>query len=310
MQLSAQYAKIGLPFGLAAYDKEDVFACRFVFAHTPCGFCIVFSMSHTVGDGNTFYNILNQLSATEEVRPLQAKRNLDFKNNVRTILGRNSDQELGLRFKLSTLTSFVGTAAKRMFVKNKTRVFRGLLDREQITKLKADAQSRGTVPFVSTNDIITSAFSNASGLHTCLMAYNFRKRMSGLAESHAGNYVKCMVFDNINAGTPDGVRRALRNPQLPCRSGRTKIFSRAGLITNWSAFSKPIRIPRCVEQLHQPLMDLSSSGLKYMPFDAMCVFRAGDQGLGAYWITTKRGSQKDVIGDIPFVPSTLKCDSI
>ena len=63
------------------------------------------------------------------------------------------------------LASAVGTIIKRVFVRRKTRVFRGLIDGDQIVKLKADAQSRGTVPFVSTNDIITSALTNAAGAH-------------------------------------------------------------------------------------------------------------------------------------------------
>merc|ERR1712066_106118 len=110
--------------------------------------------------------------------------------------------------------SAFGNFLKRTFTGTKThRVFQGFIDGEQIAKLKADAQSRGAVPFVSTNDIITSAFSGAGGLGTCLMAYNCRERMSELAENRAGNYVKCMAFDNINTATPDCIRLALTNPR-------------------------------------------------------------------------------------------------
>merc|ERR1712080_64708 len=203
----------------------------------------------------------------------------------------------------------MGTAMKRTFCGKKTRVFTGLIDGEQIAKLKADARSRGTVPYVSTNDIITSAFSNAAGAHTCEMAVNLRGRMSGLTESHAGNYVNCLMFDSTNAATPDRVRQAMLHPRFHCRDEPVKMFSRLCFITNWASFSKPIRIPGCVEQLHQPLMfDLKST--MYMPFDIMIVFRAGAQRLGAYWITPRSGSKKDVLGDMPFVLDTLKCSEI
>ena len=195
---------------------------------------------------------------------------------------------------------------KRTFAGHKTRVFRGLIDEEQIATLKADAQSRGTVPFVSTNDIITSAFSNAAAAHTCLMLVNLRERMHGLTEDHAGNYYNAMMFDTANAATPDRVRQALLHPRFRCRDQPQKMFSRYCLITNWSSFSKPIHIPDCVEQLHQPLIELKS-GAWYMPLDVMIVFRAGTQRLGAYWITSRSGSEKNVLGGMPFALDTLQC---
>merc|ERR1712080_5918 len=125
-QLCEQYAKIQLPYMSAAYDKEDVLVCRFVFAHTPGGFCIVFAMSHTVGDGNTFYNIMNQLSVSEEVRPLEPKRKLDYSKKVRAVLGSHSDKELGSMHRLgamfSLLMSVVGMEMKRKFAGKKNRV--------------------------------------------------------------------------------------------------------------------------------------------------------------------------------------------
>jgi len=304
-QLSAQYVNIQLPYKSSAYDKEDVFVCRFVFARTPEGFCIVFSMSHTVGDGHTFYKIMNQLSAEENVQALQPKRKLDFSQNVKTVLETNADDEMGLRFKLSMGLSVVGTLLKRTFARRKTRMFSGLIDAEKIAQVKTDAASKGTVPFVSTNDIITSAFSNAAGADTCVMAINLRERMSGLTECHAGNYIDTMMFDGANASTPDRIRLALTHPRFHCRDEPMKTFSRWCMITNWTSFSKPIRIPDCAEQLHQPVFDVRE--LKYLPIDFMIVFRAGGGRLGAYWIIPRGGSEQDVLGDMPFAEDTLKC---
>jgi len=312
-QLSDEYCKIQLPQynALAAYDKENVFVCRFVFAHTPRGFCIVFSMSHTVGDGNTFYNVMNQLSASEEVRPLDPTRKMDFSKNLKAVMDRDAAKELkGFGFGLTMMASYFGTMMKRAFARKKTRVFSGLIDGEQIEKLKADAQSRGTVPFVSTNDIITSALSNAAGAHTCLVAFNLRGRMSGLTDSLAGNYTNCMMFDKANAATPDRIRQALLHPRFHCRDEKFKMFSRCCVITNWASFSKPIRIPDCVEQMHQPIWNMTSEMATCMPFDGMVVYRAGAQRLGMCLTTPRDGSQRDVLGDIPFALDTLKCSEI
>ena len=184
-------------------------------------------------------------------------------------------------------------------------MFSGLIDAEKIAQVKTDAASKGTVPFVSTNDIITSAFSNAAGADTCVMAINLRERMSGLTECHAGNYIDTMMFDGANASTPDRIRLALTHPRFHCRDEPMKTFSRWCMITNWTSFSKPIRIPDCAEQLHQPVFDVRE--LKYLPIDFMIVFRAGGGRLGAYWIIPRGGSEQDVLGDMPFAEDTLKC---
>jgi len=210
----------------------------------------------------------------------------------------------------SMIVGALGNVMKRTFAGHKTRVFRGLIDEEQIATLKADAQSRGTVPFVSTNDIITSAFSNAAAAHTCLMAMDFRGRVDGLTEEHAGNYVNCLPFDTANSVTPDRVRQSLLHPRFHCRDEPVKIFSRFCLITNWSSFSKPIHIPNCVEQLHQPLINIHTKGAACTPIDFIIVYRAGGQRLGVYWVTPRGGSAKDVLGDMPFALNTLSCSEI
>ena len=220
-----------------------------------------------------------------------------------------SDKAFRMHSMSSWMLGALGNVMKRTFAGHKTRVFRGLIDEEQIATLKADAQSRGTVPFVSTNDIITSAFSNATAAHTCMMAMNLRGRMDGLTEDHAGNYVNSLYFDTANSATPDRVRQSLLRPRFHCRDEPVKMFSRFCLITNWSSFSKPIHIPDCVEQQHQPLV-CDIKRVAYTPMDTMVVYRAGGQRLGAYWITPRGGSEKDVLGDMPFALNTLSCSEI
>jgi len=296
-QLYAECVKIQLPHNLSAYDKEDVLASRFVFARTPGGFCIVFFISHTVADGATFYNIVNQFSASGEVRALDPKRKMDFGEKVKdVVLGMDTQQAF---MSVSAIVSMM----KGMFFGGKVRGFTGFVDAEGVAQAKAAAKRRGVVPFVSTNDILTSAFSNAIGADVCLMLMNLRGRMAGLAANLAGNYEKCLLFDSANASSPDGIRLALRHPHFHCRDVPMPPLSQAlsaryCLITNWVSFSKPIDIPGCVEQVHRPVYDF-----KYMwkirPFDGAIVFRAGAGKLGVFWITQREGSPKDVFGDMP-----------
>jgi hypothetical protein len=50
------------------------------------------------------------------------------------------------------------------------------------------------VPFVSTNDIISSAFMKGVGAPMGAMAANFRDRLDGLTKDHAGNYEALVFF--------------------------------------------------------------------------------------------------------------------
>ena len=295
-QLSEYCTKIELPYGTSAHDKEDVLASRFVFARTPRGFCIFFAMSHIVGDGATFYKIFNQLSASGEVRSLEPKRRMDF--------GEKLKLKVAMDVKKAVMSlSFMVSAMKGYFFGNTVRGFTGFVDVEGVARAKEDAKRRGAVPFVSTNDILTSTFANAFDADVCCMAINWRGRISGITDNLAGNYESVLLFDGANAATPDHIRKALRHPHFHCRDEPMPPLSRAltaryGIITSWVSFSRPINIPGCVEQVHRPVYDVKAMRAQ-VPFDAAVVFRAGAGRLGVFWMTKRGGKARDVFGDMP-----------
>lgn len=295
-QLSEYCIKIELPYGTSAFDKEDVLASRFVFARAPGGFCIFFAMSHIVGDGATFYKIFNQLSASCEVRSLEPKRKLDF--------GEKLKLKVATDVKKAVMNlSFMASIVKGYFFGPTVRGFTGFVDVEGVARAKEDAKRRGAVPFVSTNDILTSTFSNAFGADVCFMAINWRGRISGITDNLAGNYESVLLFDGANTATPDHIRMALRHPHFHCRDEPMPALSRAlsaryGIITSWVSFSRPIDIPGCVEQVHRPVYDVKTMRAQ-VPFDAAVVFRAGGGRLGVFWMTKREGDARDVFGDMP-----------
>ena len=295
-QLSAQSTKIDLPYGPIAYDNEDVLASRFVFARTSGGFCIFFAMSHIVGDGATFYHIFNQLSASAEVQSLEPRRNMDFGEKLKVKVGMDIQK---VAMSLSLMVSFL----KGIFFGGTVRGVTGFVDVEGIARAKAEAKQRGNVPFVSTNDILTSAFSNAFGADVCFMAINWRGRIDGLTHNLAGNYESVLLFDGANAGTPDRIRQTLRHPHFHCRDEPMPPLSRAlsaryGAITTWVSFSKPINIPGCAEQVHRPIYNVKTMRAT-VPFDCAIVFRAGAGRVGVFWMTKRAGSARDIFGDMP-----------
>ena len=295
-QLSAKCTKIELPYGSPAFDNDDVLTSRFVFARAPGGFCIVFAMSHIAGDGATFYKIFNQLSASAEVQSLEPRRKMDFGEKLKLKLGMDVQKEvMSFSFMLSILKGY--------FFGGTVRGFTGFVDVEGVARAKVDAKRRGTVPFVSTNDILTSTFANAYGADVCFMAINYRGRISGVTDNLAGNYESVLLFDRTNAATPDRIRLTLRHPHFHCRDEPMppllrSLSARYGIITNWVSFSKPINIPGCVEQVHRPVYDVKAMRAQ-VPFDAAIVFRAGAGKLGVFWMSKRGGSARDVFGDMP-----------
>ena len=88
---------------------------------------------------------------------MDPKRKMDFGEKVKdVVLGMDTQQAF---MSVSAIVSMM----KGMFFGGKVRGFTGFVDAEGVAQAKAAAKRRGVVPFVSTNDILTSAFSNAIG---------------------------------------------------------------------------------------------------------------------------------------------------
>jgi len=137
------------------------------------------------------------------------------------------------------------------------------------------ARAGGGVPFVSTNDVISSWFLRGWDLGT--MAVNFRGRVPGCGDADAGNFESFVTFTGPQFGDPDAgapakVRQALAGgrfrrvsapggpPGVPIRALPTprEAFGRPlGIITNWASFHLEPRLEGCAPELHLPLYDVS-----------------------------------------------------
>lgn len=207
---------------------------------------LVFSVSHIIGDGATFYSLYKMLDASEPVVALDPRRKLAF-----------DDQDLGMALAQSdTIRSwyhsslpYVGTIARSLYLRARTFVEdlaigefiqdtvvapdEGIISRvnmEELNRLKQKYTQKaktasGGNGFVSSNDIITSWYlSHISGVHSkgqesagqvmatgrhAQMVVNFRGKMPLLTHELAGNYVGTLIFP-ANAGiSPNDVRSAL-----------------------------------------------------------------------------------------------------
>ena len=300
-ELSTEYQKVEME---NAYDKEDALVSRFVTARTASGISVLFIMSHVVGDGITFYSIFNQLSSTSEIKALSAKRKPQFDDpevGVVKVLGMDMNKAL-LR------PSSVISMLKGMLTGASPRLIRNIVDDNAIQAAKAEAKQAGEVPYVSSNDILTSAFANKIGADVCIMAINLRCRIDGIDESDMGNYENGLLFDASCSATPSNVRKAMMHPALKCRetplpSLSAAFSSKYCLISNWASGSESLELPHCTESLHQPVFNVSSMSHS-LPFDVAMIFRAAGPRkgrLGLMWFTRTPGEEHELLAGLPLI---------
>lgn len=202
-------------------------------------FALVFSMSHMVADGYTYYSILNMLSSSCTTMALTAER-MHHTAEAQIEAGGKEDQEwqMGMPMICNVICSLMCSKA--------TKLYAYYVDEDKIAALKQKAKATAKDPdaFVSTNDILTAHFANATDRSIMLMAMNFRGRVDGVTEDLAGNYETALVFDRDSCYDPISIRQTLKNgPPFERTSGaaipgccNTCCSQDLGLITNWASF--------------------------------------------------------------------------
>ena len=123
---------------------------------------------------------------------------------------------------------------------------------------KAAHAPTAEVPFVSTNDVITSWFLRRGGYDYALMTVNMRPYIDGLTAAHAGNYIQTVNYFPEMFATPAGIRlplnnklRAPRYDEVPTAAERFRL--RMASITSWTSFSDDFSsLPGCARSMHVP----------------------------------------------------------
>ncbi len=233
------------------------------------GFALIFSLSHIVADGQTYYQILNSLSVTETIQSLRTERNLGASEKAVNAVGKKE-----YNFSFSAPMFF--NAFKGMIFGKKAECFAFYVDVDKVKKAKAGVTTNSTSrkEFVSTNDILTSSFAKAIRARLCMMAINFRNRIKGIVDTDAGNYEGFLLYDEETYGWPSKIRKTLQEgPPFRTTSKSLPGFwagclCKLGQITNWATFAGDLVFEGCERQLHLPMYN---TGM--IPFDCAIVFR-------------------------------------
>ena len=167
------------------------------------------------------------------------------------------------------------------------------VDMEKISHMKKEQAMNDNVPFVSSNDVLTSWFlQNAKDCPIGLMAINFRNRLEGHASNTAGNYVDAIFYRKEDSARPALIRQSISDPTNLKRvvtsndvpSTLELATNNVALVSSWASFAAgdKVNLPSVTELLHMPVVDMFSP-----PSICLCVvFRARPKQLAIMLIST------------------------
>jgi hypothetical protein len=267
--------------------KAKCVVSRFVIAPTTSassdnpGFALVFSLSHAVADGYTYYEILGMLSddSLASARALNPSRKQEYEAEHLSRLVSPSVLKFG-----ASLT-FIKAYLAGMFRKPPARPLAYFIDEGKVKQAKEEhAHAAGS--FISTNDIITSHFMTACSPRLGMMAINYRPRCPILDSNDAGNYEEILLSDFDGYQTPAAVRASLVADATGAYVGLDKKKRLPGFwekcelafISSWAitGTSRPFDLSlggKTQQLLHLPILFLPMP-LAKCPMDTAIVFRA------------------------------------
>ena len=258
-------------------------------------FALIFAVSHVVADGFTYFRLLSMLCGNRTVQALTPQRILSSPRQQAAAMGGRDHYNVigtwnvglivnGILALLRSLT--VGPVNTSRFAE----VAVGGMDAEK--KRAAAATTTTTVPFVSTNDVLTSWFLQNTSCKFGFMAFNWRNRLEGHTEQHAGNYENCIFYRKPDSFSASLIRESLaafqRTQTLDSHTvpGILEMaFSTMAVVSNWQSLTEPLGIQDCEQEFHMPLYTAMRSD-NPTSLALLIIFQATPEKLGLFMIGT------------------------
>ncbi|WP_108807995.1 hypothetical protein [Aquimarina spinulae] len=245
------------------------------------GFALIFSISHVVADGYTYYKIFNQLFTDKPVEQFEAKRNQEAADRVTEVVGKKS-------FKFFHSAPFILNLVKGAIFGKKTKCYGFYVEPEKINIAKNQAkENSSSVDYVSTNDILTSSFAKVINSRICIMAVNLRSWIKDIDIDDTGNYAGGLLFDDDTSYHPANIRKAFQaGLPVPTNAKPLPKFWEAlrcklGLISSWADFQESHDLEKCEQLFHIPLYEAK----KAFPLDSAVVFKAKPEQLAVIYFS-------------------------
>ncbi|KDO19488.1 hypothetical protein SPRG_15294 [Saprolegnia parasitica CBS 223.65] len=235
---------------------------------------VAVALCHSIGDGDTFYTLYKMLDAHEKAQSLTPTR--AFYNGTPAFRHwapyTTRSAFMGLRVLINALLY-----GYRKALGMPPHVARYRVNLEAVAAAKAAHTPTPSAPFLSTNDILTSAFFAMTQTSLGLMSLNLRDRL-GLSSTDAGNYIIAFTYTASEYASPANIRASNSDKRAPQRKTASTADAVPGalaglfggklsVITNWCSFYHHLVLEDGVHPLsHAPLV---TQGL--LPFDATAV---------------------------------------
>lgn len=270
-------------------------------------FALVISGSHVIIDGFTYYKLLSMLCDGAEIKAMNPVRKHEIMEQSKQAMG---EKESLFANGGGVLCNVLGG----LMCGSKPLIESFYVDKEKVNALKA--QKGNDVDFVSTNDVLTSQFGNATNADFLLMPLNFREKLPLFTTDDAGNYEGALVFlkedyadaslirKSLQSGPPRYLRGGSATPgALPgcCKACK----GRMAMVTNWTfPFFSELKIEGCQQMLHLPLCDV-----KMVPFEVGVVYRprAGEIAVTFFVRSLDRDTILKTMPMEKLVPSAEEC---
>jgi hypothetical protein len=211
-------------------------------------FSITVSLCHTLADGHTFYNIYSMLGQGAEIKGMVAER-IDVREEIFDSVGR---ERLDWFMSPQSMIPFL----LKMLLNRHKPIYR-YINMDWVSKQKDEYKPTSEVPFVSTNDIISSFLMNELRMDACLMAVDPRGRIPGLGKEHAGSYEGPLIFMKNEFGTPADIRLSVKGKKPSTWTTVPGFFKSLGMnmgvITSWTSWDTDLPMEGCEQLLHIPL---------------------------------------------------------
>ena len=235
-------------------------------------FVVIFSCSHVIVDGFTYYSLLSMLSSDGTPAAMNATRKHE--------ITQERDQCMGIEeSKWGKAGSTICNVVCSMLCSTKkVTIVNHFIDSNKIALAKSKAKQESAFEsFVSTNDVITSSFGHAVSAKVMVMPINLREKMEKYTNNDAGNYEGALVLTAQDYQQASFIRKTLssyppafkRETMTSLPTGCANFNARLAMCISWlfPVFNE-LRLDGCEQMLHMPHCDT-----KMIPFETAVVYR-------------------------------------
>jgi hypothetical protein len=263
-------------------------------------FCLVVSLSHTLGDGATYYALLNMLDAAAggakpPVRPLQPIRHKITPHEEVALMGK---AEVGFTTTPGYVCGFLSSVCRGCCVAKAVPQAWSVNER-WLAQQKERGASESDVGFVSSNDVLTSWFFRSVRATVGLMAVNLRGRagMSASADD-AGNYESLLLYRPADYAGPAMLRRSIAtmrrgaDPPTKLPGCCSLCCAHMAIVSNWATFHNGLDLPGCEQIVHYPMM---ASAPVNLDLSSAVIFRPREGELAIWSLSPRMKSNNQVM---------------